>query len=126
MHRVHHLDPFLRVELVPRLVGHGRRAGGELDGGADPALASSEGGETVQQVAQRAGIKPADLVEWNISRFANISVNSRVQAGTVFYVVDPASVDTVVTRSRTRLPRSWRHDWASRHRPDRAEPEYDA
>ena len=81
------------------------RVANSMVGKPDPALTSSEGGETVQQVAQRAGIKPADLVKWNISRFANISVNSRVQAGTVFYVVDPASVDTVVIEKPNETPK---------------------
>ena len=55
------------------------RVANSLVGKEDPALTCSEGGETVQQVANRVGVKATDLVKWNVARFSNISVNSRVQ-----------------------------------------------
>ena len=60
-------------------------------GKEDPALTTSDGGETVQQVAHRVGVKPADLVKWNLGRFSSMSINSRVQPGTVFLIADPCA-----------------------------------
>ena len=71
------------------------RVANSMIGQEDPYLCSSEGGETVHQVAVRVGVKPADLVRWNLSRFPQISINSRVQPGTSFFVADPTNIDVV-------------------------------
>ena len=49
--------------------------------------------ETVQQVANRVEIRATDLVKWNISRYPNMSINSRVSPGTVFFIADPDELD---------------------------------
>ena len=71
------------------------RVANSLVGKEDPALYTSEGGETVQQVASRVGQKASDIVSWNVGRYSNITINSRVQPGTSLYVLDPLSVDTM-------------------------------
>jgi hypothetical protein len=81
------------------------RVANSMVGKDDPALYSSEGGETVHQVAARVGVRSADLVKWNLSRFPNISVNSRVQAGTVFFVADPAGIDVVTVEKKGETPK---------------------
>lgn len=69
------------------------RVANSLVGKPDEALTYSEGGETVLQVANRCDVKPADLVKWNLGRYPNISVNSRVQPGTELFIADPGHVD---------------------------------
>lgn len=55
------------------------RVANSLVGRPDPALYTSDGGETVQQVAARFGLRPVDIVSWNVGRYSNITINSRVQ-----------------------------------------------
>ena len=80
------------------------RVANSLVGQEDPALTWSEGGETVMQVAHRCDVKSADLVKWNLARFPNITVNSRVQAGTAFFITDPGLVDTL-TLEKAEMPK---------------------
>ena len=80
------------------------RVANSLVGQEDPALTWSEGGETVMQVAHRCDVKPADLVKWNLARFPNITVNSRVQAGTALFTTDPGLVDTL-TLVQAEMPK---------------------
>ena len=83
------------------------RVANSFVGKEDAAMIGSDGGETVGQVAARAGIRPSDLVKWNASRFPSISANSRVQNGTYFFVVDPSSVDTVsVEKPKGETPKA--------------------
>eukprot|EP00966_Prymnesium_polylepis_P020993 483202-Prymnesium_polylepis.1 len=71
------------------------RVANTMIGKPDPALYTSEGSETVQQVAARVGQKASDLVSWNVGRYSNITINSRVQPGTALYILDPLSIDTM-------------------------------
>ena len=81
------------------------RVANAMIGKDDPAIYFSEGGETVQQVAARFGVRATDIVSWNSGRYASISCNSRVQAGTMLYVMDPAMVDTMAVSKPGETPK---------------------
>ena len=74
-------------------------------GHEDDAICTSDGNETVSQVAQRIGVKTADFVKWNTKNFPTISANSRVQQGTVFFVKDPEGIDIYVVEKVSDTPR---------------------
>lgn len=69
------------------------RVANSFVGKHDKALYMSDGNETVHVLASRLGLKATDLVAWNVQRFPNITVNSRIQAGTLLYVMDPCQAD---------------------------------
>lgn len=71
------------------------RIANSLVGKPDPAVYTSDGGETVLQLATRIGQKASDIVSWNVARYSNITVNSRIQPGTSLYVLNPLDVDTM-------------------------------
>mmetsp|Transcript_10861 Transcript_10861/g.24239 ORF Transcript_10861/g.24239 Transcript_10861/m.24239 type:complete len:728 (+) Transcript_10861:318-2501(+) len=81
------------------------RVANSLVGRPDPAVYTSEGGETVQQVAARVGQQASDIVRWNHARYSNITVNSRVQPGTALYVLDPVTVDTMAVDRAGETPK---------------------
>ena len=56
------------------------------------------------QLAGRVGVRAADIVAWNVHRFSNITVNSRVQPGTVLFVQNPAVCDLVAVQGREETP----------------------
>ena len=57
------------------------------------------------QVASRFGVRATDIVSWNQSRYSSISCNSRVQPGTMLYVMDPAQVDTMAVSKPNETPK---------------------
>ena len=61
-------------------------------------------GAQVTQLAGRVGVRAADIVAWNVHRFSNITVNSRVQPGTVLFVQNPAVCDLVAVQGREETP----------------------
>lgn len=81
------------------------RVANALIGRPDPALYCSEGGETVQQVAARVGVRAAEIVAWNQARYGSISCNSRVQPGTALYVMDPTQIDRQTVAKTGETPK---------------------
>ena len=81
------------------------RVANAMIGKDDPAIYFSDGGETVQQVAARFGVRAVDIVSWNSGRYTSISCNSRVQPGTMLYVMDPAMVDTMAVSKPGETPK---------------------
>uniref|UniRef100_A0A7S3B222 Chromo domain-containing protein n=1 Tax=Haptolina ericina TaxID=156174 RepID=A0A7S3B222_9EUKA len=81
------------------------RVANTLVGRPDPALYTSQGSETVQQVAATFNVRPVDIVNWNVGRYSNITINSRVQAGTVLFVMDPGQVDTMSVDKQGETPK---------------------
>lgn len=81
------------------------RVANALIGRPDPALYCSEGGETVQQVAARFGVRAAEIVAWNQARYSSISCNSRVQPGTALYVMDPSQIDRQTVAKTGETPK---------------------